>query len=496
MNAESTANATWAIIMIVAVPAVVIAAAELEERLRQRDSDLQPAVRILRNWALPFFAIWALLVPVLGASRDSLGVMLAASGMVLAISASVLSLLRVIVADIRDRPRTEGSRPVPQLLLALPRLAAIIATGWILISTVWGVDLSAALTALGVTSLVVSFALQDTLSGLASGVLLLSDPPFRPGDWIESGEVEGIVVDVNWRTTRIRDRNGDVITVPNSQLASAEIVNYTSPDNLHRVQVDLQVAYVNAPTLAKAMLLDAAKGTPGVLEDPPPVVRVVQIDDPLMGYEVQMWIDDYAIAPRVKSDFGSLVWYQSHRHGVPLPSPAQDLYLYDGVAAGEADVPTLPEVRELLRGSPILSSLRDDDLDVVAHNSQVVRFAVGELMLDSRVPSRDLLVVAEGRAKLIFTDHAAADETIGEIVAGDLVDLVTSVPRDGRNVALRAMTDCEVVVVDADVLGEVGSRNAEVAEAFNRMSAIRRRRIERLTPMPPPATTDAESETS
>ena len=325
MNAESTANATWAIIMIVAVPAVVIAAAELEERLRQRDSDLQPAVRILRNWALPFFAIWALLVPVLGSSRDSMGVRLAASGLVLADSASVLSLLRVIVADIRDRPRTEGGRPVPQLLLALPRLAAIIATGWILISTVWGVDLSAALTALGVTSLVVSFALQDTLSGLASGVLLLSDPPFHPGDWIESGDVEGVVVDVNWRTTRIRDRNGDVITVPNSQLAGANIVNYTSPDNLHRVVVGLQVAYLNAPTLAKAMLLDAAKGTPGVLEDPAPLVRVVQIDDPLMGYEVHMWIDDYAIAPRVKSDFGSLVWYQSHRHGVPLPSPAQDL---------------------------------------------------------------------------------------------------------------------------------------------------------------------------
>lgn len=207
-----------------------------------------------------------------------------------------------------------------------------------------------------------------------------------------------------------------------------------------------------------------------------------------------MWIDDYAIAPRVKSDFGSLVWYQSHRHGVPLPSPAQDLYLYDGVAAGEADIATLPEVRELLRASPILSSLADEDLDVLAHASQVVRFAVGELILDSRVPSRDVLVVADGRAQLIFADHGVADDAIGEIVAGDLVDLVTTVPRDGRGVALRAITDCQVVVVDPDVLGEVGSRNAEVAEAFNRMSAIRRRRIERLTPLASPATLDIEPE--
>jgi small-conductance mechanosensitive channel len=169
-------------------------------------------------------------------------------------------------------------------------------------------------------------------------LLLLGDQPFRPGDWISAGEIEGVVVDVNWRTTHVRTRGGDMIIVPNSQLATASITNYTSPEPLHRVVVPVQVAYVNPPTLAKAMLLDAAAGTPGVLNDPAPVVRVTQIDDPLMGYEVHMWIDDYAIAPSVATDFGTLVWYQSHRHGVPLPSPAQDLYLYDGVAAGEADL--------------------------------------------------------------------------------------------------------------------------------------------------------------
>ena len=478
MNISGGSSATWAVVMIVVIPVVIIAAAELDERLRQRRSALRNAVLVMRNWGLPFFAIWALLVPVIGVDSNSSTARMAATGLLLAISLAVLSVLAVIIKGIRGRGATAGGQAVPQLLLALPRLAVIIATGWILISTIWGVDLSAALTALGVTSLVVSFALQDTLSGLASGLLLLSDQPFQTGDWIRVGDIEGEVVDINWRTSRIRNRNGDMVVVPNSELAASSLVNFTAPENPHRVVVPVQVAYVNPPTLAKAMLLDAAHGTPGVRSDPPPTVAVVQIDDPLMGYEVHLWIDDFAIEPKVKSDFGSLVWYQSNRHGVPLPSPAQDLYIYDGVAAGEAGVPTLADIRQGLQRSPLLASLSEADLDRLAQASRAERFAVGESLIDSRDPSRQMVVIVEGRASLMLIDRGV-EEVIADLGEGEIVGLLTAYRRAGGLVA-RAQTDCEVVTVDADVAGEVGSRNAELADALNRMAAIRSRRVERV----------------
>ena len=478
MNISGGTSATWAVVMIVVIPVVIIAAAELDERLRQRRSALRKAVLVLRNWGLPFFAIWALLVPVIGVDSNSSAARMAATGLLLAISSAVLGVLAVIIREIRRRGETSEGQAVPQLLLALPRLAIIIATGWILVSTVWGVDLSAALTALGVTSLVVSFALQDTLSGLASGLLLLSDQPFQTGDWIRVGDIEGEVVDINWRTSRIRNRNGDMVVVPNSQLAGSSLLNFTSPENPHRVVVPVQVAYVNPPTLAKAMLLDAAHGTPGVLSDPPPTVAVVQIDDPLMGYEVHLWIDDFAIEPRVKSDFGSLVWYQSNRHGVPLPSPAQDLYLYDGVAAGEAGVPTVADIRQGLQRSPLLASLSEADLDRLAQASRSERFAVGESLIDSRDPTRQMVVIVEGRASLLLLDHGV-EEVIADVGEGEIVGLLSTLRQSGRLVA-RARTDCEIVTVDADVAGEIGSRNADLADALNRMATIRGRRVERI----------------
>jgi small-conductance mechanosensitive channel len=483
MNALSGTNAIWAGVIILVVPTLIIAAAELDERLRQRESPLRQAVRILRSWALPFFALWAILVPVLGVDRESVAVRFAASGLVLACTAAVLSGLKVAIANLRNRPRGDDRRSIPQLVLALPRIGIFLLAGWMLLSGVWGVDLSSALAALGVTSLVVSFALQDTLSGLASGVLLVSDRPFKPGDWIRLGDGDGAlvarVVDLNWRTTRVRDRNGDLIVIPNAQLAGAAIVNHSAPEPLHRVVVDLQVAYANPPTLAKAMLLDAAIGTPKVRAEPPPNVRVVQIDDPLMGYQVDLWIDDYADEPQVRSDFGSLVWYQSNRHGVPLPSPAQDLYLYDGVATNEAQVPTLAQIRTGLQGSPLLSSLEEADLDRLAQASRPARFAVGELIIAPDESSRDLILIVEGRAQFLLGE--GDEQTVGaEVGESEIIGMLRTSRRDGYDISVRAVTDCEVIIVDADESGEIASRNAELAAALNRVASIRRRRMERV----------------
>jgi len=102
-------------------------------------------------------------------------------------------------------------------------------------------------------------------------------------------------------------------------------------------------------------------------------------------------------------------------------------------------------------------------------------------MLDSRVPNRDLLLLVEGNAQLVFSERTHGDRPIGEVGPGELIDLVTSVPREGPTVALRALTDCEVLVIESGAMAEIASRNTALASAFNRMTGIRRRRIERMT---------------
>ncbi|MGI9529366.1 MAG: mechanosensitive ion channel family protein, partial [Acidimicrobiia bacterium] len=311
--------ALWAAGLTILLPILIIAGGEFEERLRQRGSPLTKPVATLRTWVLGLATLWVLVVLVFGVSSDSVLARTVATALAMALVAVVLQTVRFLTDEAEARSALPGARAIPQLVLLLPRLLVFLVAGWVIFAVIWNVDLTGLFAALGVTSLVVSLALQPTLSSLASGLLLLGDRPFDPGDWISFDGTEGKVIDLGWRTSSIQNRDGDILIVPNSTLAVANLVNHAQPNSLHRVVVPVQVAYANPPTSAKEMLLAAARATEGVLADPPPNIRVVQIDDPLMGYEADLWIDDFAIAPRVFTDFGSLVWYMSNRMEVPLP---------------------------------------------------------------------------------------------------------------------------------------------------------------------------------
>lgn len=465
----------WAALLIVALPVLIIIAGEAQERLRQRGSVLEHPVATIRNWVLPLAAAWALIVLVFEADSESIVVQVLSTALIIATTVASVQILRWAADRARERSLIPGVRRIPELLLTLPRLIVFLVAGWILFDTIWNVDLTGLLAALGVSSLIISLALQPTLSGLASGLLLLADKPFDPGDWIKVEDLEGEVVDISWRTSQIKNRQGDIVVVPNSTLSDATIVNFAEPSQLHRVSVSLQVAYSNPPTRAIEMLLAAARATEGVLEDPAPAVRVVSIDDPLMGYEAQMWIDDYEIAPRVRSDFGALVWYQSHRMDVPLPSPAFDLFHHDPIQeAVDAELST-SDLADRLRLAPVLAPLSDEDLDELAAAAHSETYREGELILQSGSTDRDSYIMWQGRARIVATAHAGRYIDLGP---GEVFGAMSRPSREEDAPAVVALTDCEVVVVDADTAGAVASRNPTVIEALNKIMTLRNRRFQ------------------
>jgi len=479
MSLFQDSSAAWAALIIVVLPLLIIGAGELQERLRQRDSPYQPAISTIRIWVVPLLTVWVLARALLDVETDTILLGLVGTAILISGAVAALSALRVVVTELADRPRRTGGRPIPRLVLALPRLLMILATLWLIIAGVWGVDLSAALTALGVTSLVVSFALQDTLSGIASGFTLLADQPFAPGDWIESDEVEGRVIDVNWRSTRVQDRNGDLIVIPNGQLANATITNYDQPSRLHRVKVPVQIERSAPPTAAIEMLVDAARSTPGVVADPPPFARVTQIADPVVDYEASMWIEDYTVAPQVKADFGALVWYLSYRHDVPLPNPAQDLYLFDGAKTAIESQVTSADIRRRIVGAPLVAELGDDALDQLAAASSLGQYQRGETIIVEGT-QRDLLLLVEGRAQFVLRDDDTEDLDVLDLEPGEVFGVLNEPPDSQRAALIVAATDCEVVRIPPEGAGRAMAATPDLAAMLEQVALTRRRRVERV----------------
>src|SRR5262250_699294 len=144
-----------------------------------------------------------------------------------------------------------------------------------------GIQITPILTALGVGGLAVALALQDTLSNLFAGVHLLADKPIRVGDYVKLADsIEGYVVDIGWRSTRVRMLQNVVVTIPNKRVAESIITNYDLPESRMALPIRVAVDYGSDPDLVQRILQEEAKGAihdgvPGLLAEPQPIARLI-----------------------------------------------------------------------------------------------------------------------------------------------------------------------------------------------------------------------------
>jgi len=240
---------------------------------------------------------------------------------VLGITALMRVAFRAIDAYGRSRPELKSTAGIGRAATWIVGLAAIA----LFVSDALGISLAPALTALGVGSLAVALALQDTLSNFFAGLYLLADRPIRAGDLIKIETNEGYVDAIGWRTTQLRTLGNNLIIVPNATLAKAIITNYHRPSPRVSVEVRIDVANEADPDVVEAILTEeAARATDieGVLADPAPVVRFAPgIGDGTFGFTVFLAAKTYAEQGFVQHALRKRVVARLRAAKVPLPGP-------------------------------------------------------------------------------------------------------------------------------------------------------------------------------
>lgn len=174
-----------------------------------------------------------------------------------------------------------------------------------------------------VTSLVLGLALQPILSNFFAGLVISVEKPFRINDWIRVGEHEGRVVAITWRTTHLRTRDNDNLVIPNGKLADERVLNYYYPHPMHLERIKVGIHYASPPYRVRQVLTDLVAGVPGVLDKPSPEVYVLSFDPSAILYELRIWIEDVAGAPRIASDLRGRIWEELHQQGMVIPYPIQ-----------------------------------------------------------------------------------------------------------------------------------------------------------------------------
>jgi small-conductance mechanosensitive channel len=197
-----------------------------------------------------------------------------------------------------------------------------------------GIHLTAVWTTLGVGSVAVALALQETLSNFFAGLYLLADRPVNPGDYVKlDGGQEGFVVRIGWRSTALRMLANNLVVIPNSTLAKAVITNYSMPAERMSYVLPVGVAYGTDPRRVEKILVEIAQQAAsdqveGLLAEPAPFARFIPgFGDSSLDFslivQVRQFTDQYA----VQSELRKRIVERFHSEGIEFPFPTRTLVL-------------------------------------------------------------------------------------------------------------------------------------------------------------------------
>jgi small-conductance mechanosensitive channel len=208
--------------------------------------------------------------------------------------------------------------------------------------TALGIPTTSMFAILGAAGLAVGLALKDSLSNIASGVMLIVLRPFRAGDHVIAAGQEGVVLEIRVFQTRLRAFDHRVIILPNSQITTAPITNFSSLPQ-RRIEVSVGIGYHDDLRHAREVLLQIARREPLLAADPEPAVRVTNLGESGVDIVLQAFArnDDYVEA---RSRLVEAVRDTLIDNGLTIPYPRRDLHVYHR----DADGRPLPDV--LLRG--------------------------------------------------------------------------------------------------------------------------------------------------
>lgn len=183
----------------------------------------------------------------------------------------------------------------------------------------------------GIAALVLGLALQSTLADLFSGIALNIESPFRAGDWITvDGGNAGQVIEINWRSTRIRDPLGNVVVVPNSQIAKTRVTNHSMHRKTHGGTIVIDFDADASTALVSDLLIAAARDIGTVLTDPPPEVSILEIRRKMVTYCLSFTVAEFIEIAPAQSDMYKRVLSRLSSSTLQLACNRTEVFLLNG----------------------------------------------------------------------------------------------------------------------------------------------------------------------
>lgn len=215
----------------------------------------------------------------------------------------------------------------------------ILLIGFVIAVAAMGIDLDRFTLLAGAFGVGIGFGLQNVVNNFVSGLILLTERPIQVGDTIDAGDALGEVTRIGIRSSTVRTWSGAELIVPNAQLISERVTNWTLSDHQRRVDVPVGVAYGTNREMILEILQKVADENESVIADPPPVALFIGFGDSSLDFELRAWTSNLKRIMVVRSELAMAIGDALDEAGVEIPFPQRDLHVRSlpPAAAGEGD---------------------------------------------------------------------------------------------------------------------------------------------------------------
>ncbi|UVE49415.1 mechanosensitive ion channel family protein [Haloferax larsenii] len=198
----------------------------------------------------------------------------------------------------------------------------------------WGIEITPLFAGAGIAGIAVGFAAKDTVANFFGGIALYFDDTYKIGDYVvlDSGEA-GTVVKVGIRSTTLLTRDELLVTVPNSVLNAAKIINESAPNRRRRVKVPIGVAYGTDIDEFEELLVDIALDEPLVLDSPRPRARFRQFGPDALEYELLCWVNSPLKRAKATHNINRTMYKRLNDADIGIPFPQRDVHVYSSSGA-------------------------------------------------------------------------------------------------------------------------------------------------------------------
>ncbi len=323
----------------------------------------------------------------------------------------------------------------------------------------------------GIVAIILGFAGQSFFAGIIAGVSIQINRPYKVGDWLQVGERFAEVMEINWRSTRLRTNDAIYLDIPNNEMVSHAIVNLHYPTQVHAMRIRVGVEYKNPPNRVKDALFRAASSAEGVLAEPKVKIFLVDFADSAVIYEIKFYMGNHARINEINDAVRTNVWYELKRQRITIPFPIRTLHVERRAARTVQE--DQEEARTILRDEPLFECLSDAQIDNLVKDARLNHFGRGERVIQEGAEGDSMFVLLRGAAQVSVSKNGSSIP-VASLGAGDCFGEMSLLTGERRTATVRAESDCYVMEISKPVMAEVIRDSPDCLERLSELLAKRK----------------------